>query len=112
MNGNTKCKHCGADYSLHRANTYRCPEGGLEALPGSSQRWAETFFYPMDNFDNRYVEAIAKIADSMSFLVRELQDAHGAAPNVGTQIVLMDYLEKIVKIKTDVNRLKDETKGP
>lgn len=110
MNGNTKCKHCGADYSLHHVDTDQCPEGGFEAMPGRKQRWAETTF-ELTRRDNRYAEAITKIADSMSFLVRELQDAHGAAPNVGTQIVLMDYLEKIVKIKTDVNRLKDETKG-
>lgn len=60
MNGNTKCKHCGADYSLHHALTDQCPEDGIEAAPGKKQRWAETVFSPVTAKDNEIMDAKCK----------------------------------------------------
>lgn len=57
-----------------------------------------------------YKEAICKASDTIGFLVRELQDVHSNAPNVGTEMIVLDWLGKIVEIKTGINRLAAEAR--
>jgi len=60
--------------------------------------------------DTGYVESIEKAADTIGFLVGEIKDAHASAPNVAAEMLLLNWLEQIVKIKTGIVRLKDEMK--
>ena len=61
--------------------------------------------------DTGYVESIEKAADTIGFLVGEIKDAHAGAPNVAAEMLLLGWLEQIVKIRQGLNRLNAETKG-
>ena len=61
--------------------------------------------------DTGYVESIEKAADTIGFLVGEIKDAHASAPSVAAEMLLLGWLEQIVKIRQGLNRLKAETKG-
>jgi len=71
---------------------------------------AETVFDPVSR-DNRYAEAVTKAADTIGFLVGEIKDAHTSAPSVAAEMLLLGWLEQIVKIKTGLVRMNAETKG-
>ena len=61
--------------------------------------------------DTAYAESISKACDTIGFLVGEIKDAHASAPSVAAEMLLLGWLEQIVKIKTGLIRLKAETKG-
>lgn len=43
-----------------------------------------------ETMNQDYKEAICKASDTIGFLVRELQDVHSNAPNVGTEMIVLD----------------------
>ena len=92
-----KCKHCGHTWGKHSPHTNQCPRQG------------NTFFASVSR-DPSYAESIEKAADTIGFLVCEIKDAHASAPNVAAEMLLLNWLEQIVKIKTGIVRLKDEMK--
>lgn len=100
-----KCKHCGEPYACHAHISLQCPNGG-----GKSNFIADKFFAPVSR-DPGYAESIEKACDTIGFLVGEIKDAHTSAPSVAAEMLLLSWLEQIVKIRQGLNRLNTETKG-
>ena len=57
-----------------------------------------------------YSENLEKAQQCASLFLRDLQDAHAKADTVAAEILLLGWLEQIVKIRQGLNRLKAETK--
>lgn len=104
MNGSTKCRNCGADYSLHQSETDNCPEGGFEAAPGRKQRWSYMKFEPAPVRDG-YDEALEKSAQTADLLLQDLQALYPQAKGVAEEVLFYGYLEQVAKIKGTLNRI-------
>jgi len=102
-----KCKHCGHAYGNHCHMTLECPNYDNT----SPMFLSDQFFTPVTAKDATYDESISKAADTIGFLVGEIKDAHTIAPSVAAEMLLLSWLEQIVKIRQGLNRLNTETKG-
>lgn len=102
-----KCKHCGHAYGNHSHMALECPNYDNT----SPVFLSDQFFTPVTAKDATYAESISKACDTIGFLVCEIKDAHASAPSVAAEMLLLGWLEQIVKIKTGLIRLKAETKG-
>lgn len=105
MNGSTKCKNCGADYSLHQYETERCPENGFEAPVGRAQRWSYMKFEPASN---GYTEALEKAAQTADLFLQDLQALYPKAQGVAEEMLFYGYIEQVAKIKGTLNRIVAE----
>lgn len=64
-----KCSICGADVGLHKAETFNCPKGGIEAPAGQEQIWLDTIF------TRDYSEEIAQLKDTIAQMANISQPA-------------------------------------
>lgn len=108
MNGSDKCKHCGADYSLHQSETDFCPAAGFEAAPGRKQRWSYYKKFEPVPVSNGYTEALKKSAQTADLFLQDLQALYPKAQGAAEEVLFYGYIEQVAKIKGTLNRIVAE----